>query len=180
MSQSALETINTDPRLVFELAAGVESLESIATRYELDIGLLRELMATPRLKKVVLEKRKELDETGYTLAAKAKLCFEDLLGDVYRKAKGVDSSLQATLAAAEFFRKVSGLDKQEISLSQDKFTITINIGNTGSPPTVIDLAPDEPVEPKEDIPSFLSTLANIKLPSLNDLYTDAECDAVLA
>lgn len=78
MTQSALDALNTSPQLVFELAAGVESLEEIAERYELDITFLRELMETKHVKRMVKEKRKELDETGFTLAQKAKLCFEDL------------------------------------------------------------------------------------------------------
>lgn len=133
MTQSALDALNTSPQLVFELAAGVESLEEIAERYELDLTFLQELMQTPHVKRMVKEKRKELDETGFTLAAKAKLCFEDLLGAVYQKAKKPDAGLGQTLAAAEFFRKVAGLDKLDVGAQQDKFSITINLG--GNAPT---------------------------------------------
>lgn len=133
---SALDIINADPKLVFELAAGVDSLETIAERYELEPTFLREIMSTPRMKRVLSEKRKELDDAGYTLAAKAKLCFEDLLGDVYKKAKQKDASLAATLSAAEFFRKVAGLDKKDVEVQQERFSITINLAGAAQPQTV--------------------------------------------
>lgn len=126
---SALQDLYTDPKLIFDLAAGVESLHSIASRYELDLPLLEELIEKPHIKKVLAERKKELDESGYTLAQKAKLCFEDLLGTVYTKARDKEATLTSVLAAAEFFRKVAGLDKKDIDVNAaEKFSITINIG----------------------------------------------------
>lgn len=126
---SALDDLHTSPRLIFDLAAGVESLDSIATRYELDLTFLEELITKPHIQKVLAERKKELDESGYTLAQKAKLCFEDLLGTVYTKARERDATLPSVLAAAEFFRKVAGLDKKDIDANgPEKFSITINIG----------------------------------------------------
>ena len=130
---TAIDDLYTSPKLLFELAAGVEPLDAIADRYELDEAFLRELVEKPNVKRMLSERRKELEESGYTLAQKAKLCFEDLLGTVYTKARAPDASLAAVLSAAEFFRKVAGLDKREIDIGAgDKFSITINIGGAPS------------------------------------------------
>lgn len=168
MTQSALDALNTSPQLVFELAAGVESLEEIAERYELDITFLRELMETKHVKRMVKEKRKELDETGFTLAQKAKLCFEDLLGAVYQKAKKPDAGLGQTLAAAEFFRKVAGLDKMDVGAQQDKFSITINLGGavpTASPAFTINA---EPTKPEFKMPALFLTVPEYITPTMAD------------
>ena len=146
MSQSAIETLHTDPKLVFDLASGLETLKTIADRYELDVDFLQELMDNPRIKKIVAEKKKELDDTGYTLAQKAKLCFEDLLGDVYKKARDPGASLGATLAAAEFFRKVANLDRPDSGAQADKFSITINLAGAvpGSHPITLEATASKP------------------------------------
>jgi len=172
MSTTALDAIHTSPQLIFELASGVDSLDAIAERYELDAPFLRELMANPRVKKVISEKRKELDETGYTLAQKAKLCFEDLLQEVYKKARLPTAPLSATLAAAEFFRKVAGMDKQDASVAQDKFSITINLGGAQTSPVTIDVTPTKDTSFK--MPNFLVDIPDYIMPG------DADINAELA
>lgn len=132
MHTSALQEINADARLVFELASGIDSIDDLAERYGFQPEELRVLTERPNVRRAIKEKKKELDETGHTLASKAKLCFEDLLGDLYKKSKGDGVSLAALLSSTEFFRKVAGLDKQDVSVGDaDKFSITINLG--GSP-----------------------------------------------
>jgi hypothetical protein len=112
------------------------------------------MMETAHVKRAINQKRKELDEGGYVLAAKAKLMFEDLLPDVYRKAKSENTTLSGVLEAAKFMRTVAGLDKQDVAnQQQEKFSITIQFSNPppGSQPiansvTVIDMN-DIPVAP---------------------------------
>jgi hypothetical protein len=130
MSNAALSQIHTDPKLVFELAARVEPPEVIAANYDLDPDFLMELMEVPHVKKLIRDKRKELDEGGFVLAAKAKLMFEDLLADVYKKAKAPETGLGGVLEAAKFMRTIAGMDKPEQSAGE-KFGITINIGSGG-------------------------------------------------
>jgi len=132
---NALTQAHLDPRLIFELAAQVERPEVIARNYDMEPPFLAELMESPHVKRLIREKKAELDKTGYALATKAKLCFEDLLGDVYTKAKGVDATLNGVMEAAKFFRTVAGLDKPETAGPGEKFSISINIGGA-SPHTV--------------------------------------------
>lgn len=169
---SAIQDIYTDPKLIFELAAGVESIEALAARYELDEAFLRELMDNPHIKRQLAERRKELDESGYTLAQKAKLCFEDLLGTVYIKARDKEATLTSVLAAAEFFRKVAGLDKKDVAdVGPERFNITINIGGQGKTlaPTV-DVVSDAPY--KEFNPNFmgLTVIRDDNLLTLNSAF----------
>jgi len=127
---TALQELHTDTKLLFDLAAGVESLDDIADRYGLAPEMLLTLIERPNIRRAIKERKKELDDTGYSMAAKAKLCFEDLLGDVYKKSKKEDASLSALLASAEFFRRVAGLDKQDVNKGDnEKFSISINLGN---------------------------------------------------
>ena len=132
---NALTQAHLDPRLIFELAAQVERPEVIAQNYDMEPTFLAELMESTHVKRLIREKKAELDKTGYALATKAKLCFEDLLGDVYTKAKGVDATLNGVMEAAKFFRTVAGLDKPETAGPGEKFSISINIGGA-SPHTV--------------------------------------------
>jgi len=153
---SALRLVHTDPRLVFELAARVEPPEVIARNYDLDPQTLLELMEVPNIKRLIRDKRKELDENGFVLATKAKLMFEDLLADVYKKAKGEGTSLSAVLDAAKFMRTVAGMDKPSMGDSTaEKFGISITINANGAPATVtIGQANPNNAAPVIDVPTF--------------------------
>ncbi len=169
---SAIQDIYADPKLIFELAAGVESVEALAARYQLDEAFLREMMENPHIKRQLAERRKELDESGYTLAQKAKLCFEDLLGTVYIKAREREATLPSVLAAAEFFRKVAGLDKRDVvDATPERFSITINIGGQAKSlaPTV-EMATEVPF--KEFNPNFmgLTVIRDDTLLTLNSQF----------
>ena len=149
--------LDLNPKIIFELAARVDRPEVIAERYGLDQDFLNALLDTPRVKQLVREKQSELDKAGYSLAVKAKLCFEDLLGDIYIKAKKHDATLSGVLEAAKFMRQVAGLDKTDVA-HEAKFSISINIGGnrtvltaTQTPTDVIEA--EEALPPK---PAFLS------------------------
>ena len=133
----ALSQITIDPKLVFELAAQVETPQELATRYEVDEDELQSLLETPHIKRLIREKRAELEKSGYTLAAKAKLCFEDLLSDIYVKATRPDSPLGAVLDAAKFMRTVAGLDRNDAALPGERFSIQINFGGQTAIPAAV-------------------------------------------
>ena len=135
MSNAALSHIHADPKLIFELAARVEPPEVIAANYDLDPAFLAEMVELPHVKKMIKAKKKELDDAGWVLASKAKLMFEDLLADVYKKAKSPDAGLSSVLETAKFMRTVAGLDRPEADKGE-RFGITINIGGSAGPVTV--------------------------------------------
>lgn len=126
--------LDLDPKLVFDLAARVDPLATVADRYGLDPQFLAELAESPHVNRLIKAKRKELDDAGFVLATKAKLMFEDLLPDIYRRAKGENSTLSGVLEAAKFLRTVAGLDKQDPgNLAGEKFSITIQFGGASAP-----------------------------------------------
>jgi hypothetical protein len=144
---NALTQAHLDPRLIFELAAQVERPEVIALNYDMEPTYLVELMESTHVKRLIREKKAELDKTGYALATKAKLCFEDLLGDVYTKAKGVDATLNGVMEAAKFFRTVAGLDKPETAGPGEKFSINIQLSASGTANIQVSTGLQRPVEP---------------------------------
>jgi hypothetical protein len=163
----ANQMLDLDPKLVFDLAARVDPPHVVAANYGLDPQFLLEVIETPHVKKVITAKRRELDEAGFALAMKAKLCYEDLMGDVYRKAKGENATLSGVLEAAKFFRTAAGLDKVDANAGQqEKFSITIQFG--GAPqPTTIDV-----VATRVDLPSPPEFLQKEMALGLSDLAYD--------
>lgn len=130
----AHDLLTTDAKLIFELAARMDPPEVLAEKYGLDPDYLLEMVETPHVKRMVADKRAELESQGFVLAQKAKLMFEDLLPDIYRRAKKQDVTLSGVLEAAKFFRSVAGLDKVESQANAgSRFSITINLPSPGAP-----------------------------------------------
>lgn len=159
MSHSA-QLLGLDPKLVFDLAARVDPPHVIAANYGLDPQYLSEVMETPHVKSIVAAKRKELEDGGFVLEQKAKLMFEDLLPDLYRKAKSENTTLGGVLEVAKFMRTVARLDRQDIGGPQaEKFSITIQFSGSSpspAPQTIIDVTPTEVLGPP---PTYLSSSA---------------------
>lgn len=161
---SAIDRAFIQPQLIFELAAKIDRPEVVAERYGLDPDFLLQVMETPRVKALIRDKQSELEKTGYSLAMKAKLCFEDLLGDVYVKAKKPDATLNGVLEAAKFMRTVAGLDKTDLG-SAAKFSISINIGGQKTvltatqTPDVVDVE-DVSLPPKPEYLAGIRTFGN--------------------
>lgn len=164
--------LDISPRLVFDLAARVDPPDVIAENYGLDPQYLSEVVELPHVKRLIAEKRKELDDSGFVLASKAKLCYEDLLGDVYKKAKSENATLSGVLEAAKFFRTAAGLDKQESGTQAERFSITINLGSAAADPVVQVVATpveDAVVVDFDDLPPTPAWLEKISAPP--DLMT---------
>lgn len=170
---SATQLLELDPKLVFDLAARVDPPNVIAANYGLDPVYLSEVMETPHVKRLITVKRKELDDAGFALAAKAKLMFEDLMPDVYRKAKSENTTLSGVLEAAKFLRTVAGLDKQDQGpQAGEKFSITIQFsGPQPASPVTIDVQATPVIELPPDlgsVPAFVLGLPH----NLSDLEYD--------
>lgn len=158
------QLLTLDPKLVFDLAARVETPAAVAAKYGLDPQYLAEVMESPHVQRVISAKRKELDDANFALTAKAKLMFEDLLPDIYKKAKSENTTLSGVLEAAKFMRTVAGLDKQDPSVAQqEKFSITIQFG--GAPANVradqtrsqtVDVVATEVIDDLGRAPAYLS------------------------
>lgn len=151
MSSNTL--LDLDPKLIFDLAARVDPPRVIAERYGLDPQYLLEVLEIPHVRRMVQAKKRELDQSGFALAAKARLMFEDLLPDVYRRAKAEGVTLSGVLEAAKFMRTVAGMDKQEGSTPGEKFSITIKFSGDTAPKDVVVSA--ERVETIDNPPPYI-------------------------
>ena len=159
-------------KVVFDLAAQVNPPEKVAEEHGLDPQYLLEVLEMPQVKKLVADKRRELDEAGFALQVKAKLMFEDMLPDIYRKAKDRDMSLSSLLDAAKFLRQVAGLDKQEVSQQQqEKFSININFSGSRPQPVTIDTQTNTIAigDLPDTTPAYIKPIAGA-----NDLYYEAD------
>lgn len=155
-TMSSETLLKLDPKVVFDLAARVDSPDTIARRYDLDEGYLGQVMQSPHVQRLVETKRKELNDAGYILATKAKLMFEDLLPDLYRKAKGEGATLAGILDAAKFLRTVAGLDKQDAgNNASERFSITIQFGGGAAPAPDTRLTIDGQAVRLEDPPPYV-------------------------
>lgn len=149
--------LSVDPKLIFELASRMDPPDAIAARYGLDPDFLAQMVEVPHVKRAIADKRAELDKGGFVLAAKAKLMFEDLLPEIYLRAKSKESTLSGVLESAKFLRQVAGLDKQDVSAGgMDRFSITINFGDAGPQNTQITVNVGESQLPEP--PSYLARL----------------------
>jgi len=133
----ANQLLDLDPKLIHDLAARRDPPHVVAASYGLDPQFLAELMEMPHVKRAIAVRAKELDEVGYVMTAKARLMYEDLLPDIWRKAKSENATLSGVLEAAKFFRTAAGLDKQDPTQGQqEKFSITIQFGSAPQPTTI--------------------------------------------
>lgn len=121
-----------DPRLVLEIAQGLEHPDVIASRYNLTIPQWERVKADPAFQMQVENRRAELKREGHSFRAKCALAAEDLIGDVYVMAKAKDTGLTSKLDAAKWFAKMGNLEPKEeksSSLLGAGFSITIDMGD---------------------------------------------------
>lgn len=144
-----------DPRLVLEIAQGIEHPDIIASRYDLSIPQWEKLRADPAFQMQVENRRAELKREGHSFRAKCALAAEDLIGDVYVMAKAKDTGLTSKLDAAKWFAKMGNLEPKEeksSALLGAGFSITIDMGD-GKSVTMTAGASPLPVEKTIDAES---------------------------
>lgn len=119
------------PQLILEMAMGVERPETIIERHGLDWPTWQALKDDPAFVSQVEAKRAELKREGHTFRAKCALAAEDLIGDVYVRAKAADVGLGGKLEAAKFFAKMGNLEPREdkAAMLGAAFQISIDMGD---------------------------------------------------
>lgn len=131
MTQLATQRIiDIEPKMVLEIAYGIENPEIIAERYGFsgsEWSLLKEYVP---FAKQVEEKKVELKSTGITFKMKSAIAAEDIMTDVYLKAKDGGSSFHTQLESLKFFAKAAGFEApaKEDLIRGEVFSITINLG----------------------------------------------------
>lgn len=151
MSTPSRELLDLSPKLIFDLACKMNPPHIVAVEHGLDPKWLSDFIEMPHVKRAIKEKERELEEAGYSLAAKSKLMLEDVLPDIYRRMKDPGTSLSSMLDGAKFLRQMSGLDKQDLTpKAGEKFAINIIFGGAPGKQATIDVVD---VTPRADVQS---------------------------
>lgn len=129
-SLSTKRILDVPPQLVLEVAYGVEDPEQIALRHGFSDSEWLLLKDHAPFIKQVEDKKAELKAGGYSFRLKSSFIAEDLLDDLYKKAKEQDASFSVLLETIKFTSKAAGLDAPVKSDQAPgaKFSITIDLG----------------------------------------------------
>ena len=122
--------LDVPPRMVLDIAYGIDEPSEIAAKYGFSDDQWLELKAHAPFVKLVEDKKAELKADGYSFRVKCSWMAEDLLEDLYRRAKDKDVSFSALLESIKFTAKASALDAppKEEANTGSTFSININLG----------------------------------------------------
>jgi len=163
--------LDVEPKMVLEIAYGVEDPASVAERYGFSSSEWLLLKEHKPFVKQVEDKKAELKAGGYSFRLKSAIMAEELLGTLYKKATESDASFHTILETVKLTSKAAGFEtppKQE-QTTGPAFSITINLGGgksvhvgTTAPQSqqnVIDIEPEEPTYDVDlgEIPAHLRT-----------------------
>lgn len=149
--------VDVDPKFVLEVASGIVEPAELAEKYGYTPSEWLFLQEYEPFVKQVNAKKEELRASGYTFRMKSAVLAEDLLQDVYVKAKAEDASFHTQLETLKFLARAAGLEtpaKEQVQTGPG-FSITINLGNgqsvqIGSQQTtttgVVDVTPEDELD----------------------------------
>jgi hypothetical protein len=123
------------PVLARELAMGIYEVEEILTRYGVSWDEWERLQALPRFQKLLETTSVEWGSTLNTrerIKVKALAGVEDGLSELFRAAKDTRETLASRVEAYKLARVLGGIGEREITEQAEKFTLTINIGDTST------------------------------------------------
>lgn len=163
--------LDVEPRMVLEIAYGVEDPAQIAERYgftDSEWLLLKE--HKPFIAQVE-DKKAELRAGGYSFRMKSAIMAEELLTTLYNKATDEDASFHQILETVKLTSKAAGFEsppKVEASTGSS-FSITINLGGgksiqlgttaAHSAENVIDIEPESYDLDLGEIPDYILSAA---------------------
>lgn len=118
------------PEMVAQIALGMEEPVDIAYRYGFAASEYRELEQHKPFISDVMAKRAELERGGQTVKVKAAWMTENLLDDLFLKAKAPEASIAQVQETVRIMAKLGDLEpKQRIEANQGgpAFQVVINI-----------------------------------------------------
>lgn len=132
MNLAADNLLTLSPQLLVDLALGLEPLQVIATRYGGTLEQLQDVMAHPVIADRISHTRNELQKEGTTAKWKARMAAEDLLRDLYLRAKTTDSLSQLN-EAVKTLAKIGDLEPKNQQQTIIPFQIIFHGMNTEGP-----------------------------------------------
>lgn len=130
---------NIDPRMIYDLASGVEEPDEIARRYGFEGKEWEQLAKRPELIRAVKQQAAEQAKNGTTLKNKARLLSDSMLNNLYQATMRDDVPVKDKAQALLTVTKIAGLDAPAQSQAQGAgFSITINLPDMSksTPPAV--------------------------------------------
>ena len=136
------------PVLARELAMGIYEVENILGRYGIDWLEWERIQALPRFQRLLETTTVEWGSTLNTrerIKVKALAGVEDGLAGLFLSAKDTRETLASRVEAYKLARVLAGVGEKETGeIPAEKFTLTINIGETSTVvggPVITDQAP---------------------------------------
>ena len=124
------QVVEVPPKMVLEISLGIREPADVAAEYGFSEDQWEMLKILPSFVKQVEEKKLELRVSGITFKMKSAVAAEDIMDDVYLKAKENGSSFHTQLESLKFFAKAAGFEappKVEADTGA-RFSLTINLG----------------------------------------------------
>lgn len=162
-------------QLTIELAAAMEPVPDILTRYNISMPMYRKLMTTPAVRDTIREARAQftsLSNTAQRIKVKSQLLLEMSLPEIWDIVGDRSIGAAARVAAFTSIKSLTGLEKPETAPVAAKFNLTINVA--GQPQTEMHEVPDTTVvidpdpEPfsddapqKQTVSEMLASLRNL-------------------
>jgi hypothetical protein len=136
-------TLDIPPQLVWECAAGLENPVDVAARFGFEGDKWERLSQWPPFITAVQAQRAEFERNGMTFRLKAGLMAEEMMGQMFKQAIGMDTTILQKLSVFNSLVDVAGLkpDKKAVDTTANaapKFSITINFPNQQPTPVTID------------------------------------------
>ena len=115
--------------MVTELAYGMEDPVDVAYRYGITASQFADLETHKPFLAEVAAKRAELERGGHTVKVKAAWMAENLLDDMYLRAKSADASINQVQESIKILAKLADLEPKGVQqvASGPGFSVVINI-----------------------------------------------------
>lgn len=119
---------NIDPRMIYDLASGVEEPDEVAKRYGFEGEEWDQIASRPELVRAVKQQAAEQAKNGTTLKNKARLLSDSMLNNLYIASMRDDVPVKDKASALLAVTKLAGLDTPAQAQAQGAgFSITINL-----------------------------------------------------
>lgn len=151
MTSLSNRLIDLSPKMVYEIASGLEEPLEIVKRYNISPKEWRSLEKRPEVQNAIALAKSDMEKSGVTFKNKARLMADAMLKDLFRNAMRDDVPVKDKAQALQTVGKYAGLETSPAAGQQGGgFSITISIPAPSSAPveSVIEVKPVEKEEPK--------------------------------
>lgn len=139
---STSKYLKIQPKLVQEVATGLEDGAVIATRYGLSPEEWAIIEARPDFQAEVSRVRTEMEKSGQLVRLKATVMLDALLDNTFSHAMKEDTPVKDKATALQLLTKVAGVEGSAVASTGTGFSITINVPSVPVTQKKIDVVDD--------------------------------------